>query len=71
MEAKIDRVKMYTRFVQYISINGCRNIRCKGCLLNGICDRTPANGKAIAEQWLKDSVKMAEENKSPTQEKKE
>jgi hypothetical protein len=71
MEAQIDRVKMYTRFIQYIAINGCRSIRCKGCLLSGICDRTPANGKAIAEQWLKDSVKMAEEKKSPTQEKKE
>lgn len=70
MEAQIDRVKMYTRFIQYIAINGCRTIKCKACLLSGICDRTPANGKAIAEQWLKDSVKMAEEKKSPTQEKK-
>lgn len=71
MESQIDIVKRYTRFIQHIAINGCRNIRCKGCLLSGICDRTPANGKAIAEQWLKDSVKMAEEKKSPTQGKKE
>ena len=71
MEGTLERVEMYARFIQYIAINGCRSIRCKRCLLNGICDRTPANGRDVAAQWLKDSVKMAEEKKSPTQGKKE
>ncbi len=64
-------VEMYTRFIQYIALNGCNKIKCKKCLLNGICDRTPHNGRQVAEAFLRDSAKMAEEKKSPTQEKNE
>jgi len=40
-------------------------------LLNGICDRTPNNGRQVAEAFLRDSAKMAEEKKKTDTGKKE
>lgn len=64
-------VEMYTRFIQYIALNGCNKIKCKKCLLNGICDRTPNNGRQVAEAFLRDSAKMAEEKEKSDTGKKE
>ena len=64
-------VEMYTHFIQYVALNGCNKIKCKKCLLNGICDRTPRNGRQVAEAFLIDSAKIAEEKKKTDTGKKE
>ena len=64
-------VEMYTRFIQYVAINGCNKIKCKTCLLNGICVKTPRKGRQVAEEFLRDSAKIAEEKKKTDTGKKE
>ena len=38
--------------VRYISENGCDGFNCKGCVLKLVCEKRPADAKAIASRVL-------------------
>ena len=44
--------QMAVNQIMYISQKGCQGIKCRGCVMNAICDRHPSKAKDLAKQLI-------------------
>lgn len=45
-------LRMIYRQIDYISKNGCKDIKCRKCVMNKVCDRFPSHSQFIALKAL-------------------
>lgn len=47
-----ETIDIAAKQIKYISINGCKDIKCKHCFINKLCDHFPEHSQFYANQMI-------------------